>query len=223
MVGEFLHFGWYFWLGALFVAITLVTSVLSIENDCKERRTNKIAMDWLGAASIVSGLVLVVFAITESAHAEQRWRTPYIPTLFCVGFILLLVAVYVEGWVAKHPLLPADIFVTPCMIQLIIAMLFLFGSVGIPLLYGTQYFQNIMGATPLQVVAWWVPMIVGGLILSTVVGFIMHLVPGRLLLIISCLGAMGSELLLALVPEGGNCWAWVFTSCILGTIGIDLA
>jgi MFS family permease len=180
-------------------------------------------MDWLGAMTIVSGLVLVVFAITESTHAEERWQTPYIPILFCLGCILLLVAVYVEGWVAKHPLLPSDIFTVPCMVQLIIAMLFLYGNVGILLLYGTQYFQNVMGAGPLQVVGWWTPMAVGGLILSTIVGFILHLVPGRLLLILSCLGAIGSQLLLALVPEGGNYWAWVFPSCLLGTVGIDLA
>jgi len=180
-------------------------------------------MDWLGAMTIVSGLVLVVFAITESAHAKERWRTPYIPILLCLGCILLLVAVYVEGWVAKHPLLPSDIFTVPCMVQLIIAMLFLYGNVGILLLYGTQYFQNVMGAGPLQVVGWWTPMAVGGLILSTMVGFILHLVPGRLLLILSCLGAIGSQLLLALVPAGGNYWAWVFPSCLLGTVGIDLA
>ncbi|KAJ9609883.1 hypothetical protein H2200_006212 [Cladophialophora chaetospira] len=223
LVGQFLRWTWYFWIGSFLVAITLLTSVLFIENDYRERRQNNISMDWLGAMTIVSGLILIVFSITESAHAEQRWRTPYIPVLFCLGCILLLLAVYVEGWVAKQPLLPADIFSVPCMAQLVIAMLFLYGNVGILLLYGTQYFQNIMGATPLQVVAWWVPMVVGGLILSTVVGFIMHLVPGRLLLILSCHGAIGSELLLALIPEGGSYWAWVFSSCILGTIGIDLA
>ncbi|OCT51970.1 putative MFS-type transporter [Cladophialophora carrionii] len=223
LVGQFLSWGWYFWFGAILVGITLITSILSIQNDWHERRQNNIQMDWLGAATIVPGVVLVVFAITESAHAQQRWRTPYIPALFCLGCILLFAAVYVEGWVAKSPLLPADIFTVPCMSQLVIAMLFLYGNVGILLLYGTQYFQNIMGATPLQVVAWWTPMVVGGLILSTVVGFILHLVPGRLLLVLSCLGAIGAELLLALVPEGGNYWAWVFPSCILGTVGIDLA
>ena len=66
-------------------------------------------------------------------------------------------------------------------------------------------------------------MIVGGLILSAAVGFALHLASGRFLLIISCLGAIGSELLLAFVPEGGKYWAWVFPSCILGTVGIDIA
>ncbi|EXJ77637.1 hypothetical protein A1O3_09865 [Capronia epimyces CBS 606.96] len=223
IVGQFLNWGWYFWIGAILTVVSLATSALSIPNDRKERQHNGIVMDWLGAATIVSGLVLVVFAITESAHAELRWRTPYIATLFCVGCVLLLVAVYVEGWVAKMPLLPSDIFTVPCMTQLIVATLLLYGNAGIFLLYGTQYFQNIMGASPIQVVAWYTPMVVGGLVLSTVEGFILHLVSGRLLLIISGLGAVGSQLLLALVPKGGNYWAWILPATFLATVGIDIS
>ncbi|EXJ71499.1 uncharacterized protein A1O5_05307 [Cladophialophora psammophila CBS 110553] len=223
IVGQFLDWGWFFWIGAILAAITTMTSILSIPNDWKERRKNNIPMDWLGTVTIVPGLVLVVVAITESAHAEQRWRAPYIPTLFCIGCTLLLAASYVEGWKAKFPLLPGDIFTVPCMVQLVIAMLFLYGNIGILLLYGTLYFQNIMGATPMQVVAWWTPMVIGGVILSTMEGFILHLVSGRLLLIVSCLGAIGSQLLLARIPEGGNYWSWVFPACILGTVGIDLS
>lgn len=223
IVGQFIHWGWYFWIGAMLTALTFVTSALSIPNDRPQRRHNGITMDWLGAGTIVSGLVLVVFAITESAHAEQRWRTPYIPTLFCVGCILLLISVYVEGWVAKMPLLPSDIFTVPYMVQLIIAMLLLYGNVGIFLLYGTQYFQNIMGAGPLQVVAWFTPMVIGGLVLSIMEGFILHIVPGRFLLIVSALGALGSQLLLALIPVGGNYWAWILPATFLGTVGIDLS
>ncbi|EXJ86185.1 hypothetical protein A1O1_06555 [Capronia coronata CBS 617.96] len=223
LVGQFTRWGWYFWIGAILTAVTIVTSALSIPNDRQQRLNNGITMDWLGAGTIVSGLVLVVFSITESAHAEHRWRTPYIPTLFCVGCLLLLLAVYVEGWVATMPLLPSDIFTVPNMIQLIIAMLLLYGNVGIFLLYGTQYFQNIMGATPLQVVAWYVPMILGGLVLSTVEGLVLHLVSGRLLLIISGLGALGCQLLLALIPTGGAYWAYILPAMLLATVGVDLS
>ena len=39
------------------------------------------------------------------------------------------------------------------MVQLVIAMFLLYGNAGILLLYGTQYFQVVMGAGALQVVA----------------------------------------------------------------------
>jgi hypothetical protein len=43
--------------------------------------------------------------------------------------------VYVEGWVAKNPLLPGDIFAVKYMKPLAIALLFLYGSLGVFFLY----------------------------------------------------------------------------------------
>ncbi|KIW13015.1 hypothetical protein PV08_08202 [Exophiala spinifera] len=223
IIGQFIRWGWYFWVGALLALVVFVTSAIFIPNDAKERRKNGIIMDWLGSVAIVSGIVLVVFAITESAHAPHGWRTPYIPTLFCIGCVVLVVAAYIEGWVAEMPLLPADVFTTPCMTELTIALLLLYGNCGVYLLYGTQYFQNIMGATPLQVVAWFTPTAVGGILLNVLQGYFLHLVPGRVLLIVSGVSAVVAPLLLALVPEGGSYWAWIFTSNILITMSIDLS
>ena len=140
VVGQFIHWGWYFWIGAVLAAITLVASIFSIPNDRKQRMSNNITMDWLGMVTIVSGIMLIIFAITESAHAEQRWRTPYIPILFVVGVLFLAAAVYIEGWVAELPLLPADIFANRSMAPLVIALMLLYGTLGIYLLYGTFYF-----------------------------------------------------------------------------------
>lgn len=80
-----------------------------------------------------------------------------------------------------------------------------------------------MGATPLQVVAWTTPMAVGGLILSMTGGFILHKVSGTVLMIISCLGYVGSGLLFAIIPPGGNYWAYVFPAMICGTIAVDIS
>lgn len=222
LVGQYIHWGWYFWIGAALTAVTAVTSYFAIPSDSAEKRKNGIKMDWAGAGLIVSGLVLVVFAITDSSHAPNGWRTPYIPTLLVAGVLLLGGAVYVEGWVAEMPLLPPDIFAVKSMAALNIGLMFSYGILGVYLLYGTQYFQNIMGATPLQVVAWYVPMVLGGLALSTIGGFVLHLVPGRALLIFSGFGWIGASLLLALVPVGGNYWAYILPAMIFATVGIDI-
>jgi MFS family permease len=221
-VGQYFHWGWYFWIGAALAAIATLTSYFAIPSDATEKRKNGIKMDWAGAALIVTGLVLVVFAITDSSHAPKGWRTPYIPTLLVVGVLLLGGAVYVEGWVAEVPLLPPDIFAVKSMTALNIGLMFNYGVLGIYLLYGSLYFQDIMGATSLQVVAWYVPMVLGGLVLSTVGGFVLHLVPGRALLIISGFGWIGASLLLALIPVGGNYWAYILPAMIFATMGIDI-
>lgn len=221
VVGQFVRWGFYFWIGGILTAITLAVSIFSVPNDRK--RVQMVEMDWYGAVTIITGLVSVVFAITESARAKNGWLAPHVLTTFIVGCLSLLLAVYVEGWVAEYPLLPADIFAIPSMTALTLALLILYGTWGIFSVYGTQYFQNIMGASPLQIVAWYVPLGTVGLLMSIAEGFILHLVPGRILLIISGLGALGSQLLIALIPEGGSYWAWVFPATVLSTIGIDLS
>lgn len=82
---------------------------------------------------------------------------------------------------------------------------------------------EFMGATPFQMVAWTVPMAAGGLILSCVGGLIFHRISGTILLIISCLGYVGSAIFFAVVPIGGNYWAFVFPAMVCGTIGIDIS
>lgn len=153
VVGQYTHWGWYFWIGALLAATTAVSSFFSIPSDSAMRRDNGIKMDWLGSGLIVSGLTLAVYAITDSSHSPQGWRTPYIPTLLVVGCLLLGAAVYVEGWVARLPLLPFDVFAVKSMKPLTVALLLNYGTLGIYLLYVTQYMEMFMGASPLQVVA----------------------------------------------------------------------
>jgi len=69
-----------------------------------------------------------------------------------------------------------------------------------------------------------VPLGGAGLLLSVLEGFVLHLVPARLLLGISGLGALGSQLLLEFIPGGhANYWDWIFPATIFSTIGIDLS
>ncbi|KAJ9658184.1 hypothetical protein H2198_003889 [Neophaeococcomyces mojaviensis] len=221
LVAQFTNFGWYFWVGTIFTTITLIVAVWRIPKDVAEKREDKPDIDWIGAGLITSGIVLLVFSITESAHVG--WRTPYIPTLFSISVVLLLGAVWFEGWIAKQPLLPPDIFKVPCMTPLFFSVFILYGTIGLFLLYGTEYFRNIMGVGPLQVVAWYTPMAIGGIILALAEGFLLAYIPGRILLILSGIGALGAQLLLAIVPTNGSYWAYIFSSMILGTMGIDLS
>ncbi|KAJ6172499.1 hypothetical protein N7470_001566 [Penicillium chermesinum] len=202
---EFTTWRWYFFVGAILSAITAVSSIFSIPRDYSEKRSWGIRMDWIG-------LGLSVPVLHSSCFLSQKARLR-----------LKGIFTYVEGWVISNPLLHGDIFRVKYMTPLTIALLCLYGSLGIFLLYGVFYMSEIMGATPLQIVAWTVPMAVGGLILSATGGFILHKVSGTLLLLISCLGYVGSGLLFALIPVGGNYWAYVFPSMICGTIAIDIS
>ena len=222
VTGQFTSFGWYFWIGTILTFTTAVAAYLTVPSDVEERSAIGVEMDWLGSALIVSGLILVVFALTDSSHAPEKWRTPYIYVLLIVGTLILGIAVYVEGWVAKSPLLPFDLFQVPHLPALCLALFFSDGVLGIFLLYSTLYMQDIMGATPLQVTAWYVPMSLGGVIISIAGGYVLHLLPGTLLMLIGGLGWILTSILFAVAPVGANYWAYVFPAMIGATIGIDI-
>lgn len=137
VTAEYATWGWYFWIGAILTAITTVIAYFTIPSDIKERRGLGIKTDWLGAILSSCGLILVVYAITDSSQAPNGWATPYIYVLLIIGVLLLGATVYVEGWVAEMPLLPPDLFAVKYMKPLILALFFTYGSLGIFLLYTT--------------------------------------------------------------------------------------
>ncbi|GAB7325479.1 hypothetical protein MBLNU13_g09493t1 [Cladosporium sp. NU13] len=201
VAGEYAGWRWYFYIGAILTFLTAVVAYLTIPSDYQERKNNGVKMDWLGSTAVVCGLILVVFAITQSAHASNGWATPYIPVTLILGVLILGGAFYIEGWVAEQPLLPFEVFKIKYMRPFILGLLFAYGTLGIFLLYATLYITNIMGASPMQVVAW---------------------IPGTILAIITCVAIIVDSLLFAIAPEGAGYWPWIFPAMICATLAIDL-
>lgn len=224
LTAQYISWRWYFWIGAILSAITAVTSYMTVPSDIQEKKetAGKDTMDWLGAILISTGFILFTFSIIDSSHAPDQWRTPYIYILFIIGSILLISSIYVEGWVATQPLIPPSLFRVSRMPALFIALFFTYGSLGMYLLYATFYVEKIMGASPLQVVAWYVPMALGGCIIATFGGFILHLLHGTILIILAGTAWIVAPLLFAIAPVGANYWAYIFPSMICATIGIDI-
>ena len=213
---------WYFYIGTIMLAIVAVTSYFYVPSDREERKGFDVKMDWWGTCTIIPALILIVFAITQGAHATNGWATPYIPVTFILGWIFLGATIYIEGWVAEQPLLPFDMFAVKGMKPLVVALFFDYGVFGIYLFYASFYIEDILHASPLLTSAWFAPMCVGGLILCTVGGLILHLLPGSALLFLSGICYIMSLLLFAIIPEHPSYWAYVFPAMICATAGIDV-
>ncbi|KAB5511645.1 major facilitator superfamily domain-containing protein [Coniochaeta sp. 2T2.1] len=225
VAAEFMTWRWYFFLGAIVLALVCATSYFAIPRDQGEDRHPDVKMDYLGVATIVPGLLLLVFAITDGAHAPNGWGTSYIIVTFIAGILFLVAAVYVEGWVASQPLLPFAIFKPKYMCRLIVALFFAYGTFGIALLYASFYIEDVMGVSPILTAVWFSPMAAGGIVLATVGGFTLHLIPGSILLIISGLGSLMTMLLFAFMPAESSpkaFWAFVFPAMLGATIGVDI-
>ncbi|KAJ0425019.1 major facilitator superfamily-domain-containing protein [Aspergillus carlsbadensis] len=221
--GHFLSWRWYFWIGCAIVLVVLIVSLVGMFMIRLPEQEPTAKMDWWGCLTIVPGLLLVVFAITDGSHAPDGWRTPYILVTFLAGIALLCAAFYVEGWVAESPLLHFDIFKVKYMSPLFIALSFSYGVFGIYLFYASFYIEDILGKNSLTTALYFAPMAAGGLILATLGGFTLHLLPGKLLLLISGAGYLASMLLFALIPsQNPNYWTTIFPAMIAATIGVDI-
>ncbi|KAL1953882.1 hypothetical protein VTO42DRAFT_2068 [Malbranchea cinnamomea] len=222
IAAEYITWQWYFWIGAILTAVTTASSYFFIPSDTAQRQKQGVKMDYWGTFLILPGLILTVYAITDSAHAPNGWATPYIIVCLILGSICIGAAIYVEGWVAESPLLPFDVFNVPYMKAMVLSLFFFYGCLGVYMLYGTLYMVHIMGASPIQVVVWCLPMVVGGFVFPILAGIFLHLVSGTVLLAISGLGWIATPLLFALMPEGASYWAFAFPAMIGATMGIDL-
>ncbi|ORY14408.1 major facilitator superfamily domain-containing protein [Clohesyomyces aquaticus] len=219
---QLLTWSWFFFFGSIMLAVVALVSYLCIPSDKAGRSDLGVKMDWLGTFTVVPGLVLVVFAITDGSHAPQGWATPYIPVTFILGWLFLAGTVYVEGWVAEQPLLPADMFNVKGMKALVLALFFQYGVFGVFLFYSSFYIEEVLQASPLLTTAWFAPMCIGGLILATVGGLVLHLLPGTILLALSGICFVLSVLLFAVLPVDPNFWAYIFPAMICATAGVDI-
>jgi hypothetical protein len=222
LAGELINWGWYFWIGTALTAITTITSYFAIPSDMISVRARGWKMDWKGSVLIASGITLFIVAITDSSHTPGQWKSTRIYVLFILGSALLILAAYVER-VAESPLVPWYIFRIPCMAPLIIALLLFYGSLGVFLLHASMYMEESMGATPLQTVAWYAPMAIGGCIISTIGGQIFHRLSGTILLIVAGVAWVVAPLMFAIAPENAGYWQYILPSMICATIGIDIS
>ncbi|KAH9843407.1 putative MFS-type transporter, partial [Teratosphaeria destructans] len=222
IAGSYAGWRWYFYIGAILTCVTAFIAYFTIPQDYQEHKENGVKMDWWGSLTTAAGLILVVFAITDASHALRGWSTPYIYVTLIIGICMLAAAFYVEGWIAEQPLLPFQVFQIKYVRPFILGLLFTYGTLGIYLLYATLYMEDILNKPPMLVVAWYVPLAVGGCTLATLGGLILHRISGTYMMAVTGVAIMIDALLFAILPKDPNYWAWIFPAMICATIAIDL-
>lgn len=80
----------------------------------------------------------------------------------------------------------------------------------------------MLNQPPLTTALWFSPWAAGGFILASTSGFILHLVPGKVLLIFCGISSIIPVLLFALMPAHPNYWAWVLPAMVAETCCVDV-
>jgi EmrB/QacA subfamily drug resistance transporter len=180
---------WNFYIGVPFaiIAIILLQTTLHLPKKPKQ----KVSIDYLGAVLIAAGVSILLIWVSLAGQSGQfEWASATSFWMVAAAAAALIAAVLVELKV-KEPVIPLRLFKNRTFTFSAIASI----SVGVAM-FGTsvflgQYMQLARGATPTQSGLLTLPMIVGLLVSSVVIGQIIsrtgkwksYMVVGSILLI----------------------------------------
>ncbi|KAF5653528.1 major facilitator family transporter [Fusarium sp. NRRL 25303] len=217
---QVLGWKWYFFIGAFFCAGICIAGLLTIPKSHGDPLPD-LKMDWLGTVTVVPALALVVYALTEGGNAPQGY------VALILGIIGIALFVHIEGWRASQPLVPAEVFSTKYVSRLVVALFVSYGSFSLVFFYASFHIESALYSGPLLTTSWFIPLAAAGFILALVGGFVIHILNGRRLLIILCLGFLGSLILFSITPDSGESntflsWVFIFPAMILAIVGLDI-
>ncbi|KAG4291284.1 hypothetical protein FPRO06_03170 [Fusarium proliferatum] len=217
---QVLGWKWYFFIGAFFCAGICIAGLLTIPKSHGDVRID-LEMDWLGTVTVVPAFALMAYALTDGGNAPQGY------VALILGIIGLALFVHIEGWRVSQPLVPAEVFKTKYMSRLVVALFVPYGSFSLILFYASFYIESVLYTGPSLTTFWFIPLAAGGFILALVSSFVLRILNGRRLLIILCLGLLGSSILFSVIPDTGMSntflsWAFIFPAMILAIVGLDI-
>jgi EmrB/QacA subfamily drug resistance transporter len=163
---SWLGWRWCFFVGAPFAVLSFF--VLQKTLHLPLVRRDNVRIDYLGAGLIVGGVSLLLVWVSLAGH-NFAWGSPTSMLMVAAGVGLLLVAVWWESRAAE-PIIPLWLFGSRNTSLAVVASLF----IGLALFGGTvflsQYFQISRGKSPTVAGLYSMPLILGLVVSSLIVG-----------------------------------------------------
>lgn len=157
---------WNFFVGVPVAVVAIL--LLQVTLKLPKRPARKVRIDYLGAIFLAGGVSLLLIWVSLAGKNFDWWSPE---TFWMVGTsVALLVATVVTELVVKEPIIPLGMFKNRTFTLAVVASI----SVGVAM-FGTsvflgQYMQLARGATPTQSGLLTLPMILGLLLSSMIVG-----------------------------------------------------
>lgn len=229
VVGEYLNWKWIFWILAIMAAMVTVAGIFVIPPPpIKDPKGLKSQVDWIGGTLITTGLLALMFALTEGNVVG--WSTPWIPVLIVISVILIVCFSTWQWYLEKRsksgwrPLMKISIFSNLRFSAAMLIMGLFFATFNDYLILVTYFYQDYQGQSVIQTTLRFLPTGIGGIIIAFITGkFLLHRVPGHYLLMFGTFASALTALLLALpFPPNYTYWAYGFPAMVLAVLGADV-
>ncbi len=217
---DFFSWHWVFFVNVPFVVLILVLTPLLVSEE--PSNVSRRSYDFPGAITVTSGLLLLVYAITQANEPGVTLRQT--GGLFIFALCLLAIFVVIERSV-RDPLLPLRIFRSNVVRSANLVSLTLLGSFFSFMFITTLYMQNIINYTPLWAGLALLPMsIVSALVSQFVAPWLLNKFGLRIAVVLGtlCL-AIGVALFIRISPVADYVGVILPASLMAGGLGMGIA
>lgn len=193
-------------------------------------------VDWTGGALITSGLIALLFALTEGNVVG--WRRPWVPVLIVLSVLIIIAFFFWQHHLEKKlhndsnsgekssrrpPLIKVSMFRNRQFAAVMATMGLFFASFNNYLFYATYYYQDYLAYSPLQTMLRFLPTGVAGIFVCVAVAFLLSRIPTLVMLICGNLACATACLLFAVpIPITTSYFAWAMWAMTLSVVGADM-
>ena len=177
--------------------------------------------DATGAILVTVGLVALVYGIVRTD--TLGWGSPGVLVPLAAGVLLIAAFAFVEGRVARAPLVPARIVRMGRLRAANVVVFLLYGAIFAMWFFLTLWMQQVLGLDALETGVAFLPLTLSIVAVTSFTARFIARFGAGWVLTAGMLSASAGMALLADVHAGGTYWADVLPGGVLCTIGLGLA
>jgi EmrB/QacA subfamily drug resistance transporter len=167
----------------------------------ERRHTQSVDFDLFGSVLVTGGMLLLVFTLVKAP--DQGWGSTR-TVVELAGALVLLAAFVVNEQRSANPLLPMSIFRIRGLAAADATQLIAFAGFLAMFFFLTLYMQNVLGYSPIQTGAAYLPLCVGVGIAAGITAQILARTGTRPVIVVGCLIAAGGVYYLSRIPVDGS-------------------
>ncbi|PHH70134.1 hypothetical protein CDD82_7311 [Ophiocordyceps australis] len=226
-IAQYSNWKWVFGATAVMACSVSIAGYLFIPSSVQAAPiSQQPAIDWIGAFLITSGLVALMFALTEGNVVG--WQTPWVPVtivsslLVVLGFVLWQLRLERRHDPHRPPLVKMSMFRNLRFGAVMAIMFLFFASFNNYLIYATYFFQDFQHLSPLQTMLRFIPSGAAGAIIALIVAQLLGRIPTFFILVCGNMAVSLASLLFALpLPPTTSYFAFGLPAMLLAVVGAD--
>jgi len=207
-----LSWRWIFFLNVPISIFAVLVTYFLVHVEEPESSDHKI--DYAGVSALSIGLVSLLVALDQVD--DWGWSDPKVIALLAVAAVLIAAFVPIERRAGTHALVPREVMRNRSFTASCVAILFMSATFFASLLYLPQFFQKLLGYSPLEAGVALLPLMVTFALLSFVAGSLYERLGAKLILSVGVSLMFAGILLLSFLGEGSGLAATLPGMLILG-------